>query len=283
MYISAQLWGTQGHFGEVIEKDGVFSTFKASQPTQHRRGSFHFADNIASMSSWKSHSAFAGWTLTPLYCQAVLMLISVHIRYHGGSGSPHPLTPCVSKGIKRRRKFRKRLKFHHMSMVGFIAMCSGEKDMWRSHQEGLGPLDASIYLATQMLTATSILTQGQAHHHVILKLGTLILLTVWMGETTQRINKSKAMEASHMYRHRQLKNNPRMVGVFFQKKNGIFSSCTLTEVRRLSCSLHWETSEGILTSFQCCPAPTNSSRHSSILTEHLYKANAKLFWQKSPK
>lgn len=165
------------------------------------------------------------------------MLISVHVRYHRTVKGLIPLH-LVFLREENGAENSGNVKFHHMSMVGFIATCSAEKDMRRSQQEGFSPLDASIHLATQILTATSLLTQGQAHHHVILKLGTLILLTVWTGEATQSINKSKVTEASRMYQQRQLKNNPSVV--FFSETNGIFSSSNLT-VRMLSCSLHWET------------------------------------------
>lgn len=78
-------------------KDVVFSTFKAAKSTRHRRGSFNFADNTASMSSWGSQSVFAGWTLSPLHRQAVLMLISVHVRYHGAAKALIPLHPAFSR------------------------------------------------------------------------------------------------------------------------------------------------------------------------------------------
>lgn len=82
-----------------------------------------------------------------------------------------------------------------MSMGGFTAVCSGEKVTWRSQQVGFSFLEVSTHLATQTLTAASLLSQGQTQHCVTLKLGTFILLKVWMDETTQSTNKNIAMEA----------------------------------------------------------------------------------------
>lgn len=150
----------------------------------------------------------------------------------------------------------------------------------RSQHERFGPLDTCIYLATQILTATSLFTQGQAHHYVILKLGTLTLLMVWMGDTTQSIDHSKVMEASHASQHRQLKNNPGVV--FLQKEMAFFPPVTdRSEDTQLFPTLGNIRRD--FTSLQCRPAPTDGSRRSSILTEHLYRESAKLFWPKSPK
>lgn len=234
------------------------------------------------MSSWGSRSAFAGWTLMPLHCQAVLMLILVHVRYHGAAKALMPLHPVFSRDGNRGENSGNMWNSTTWAWLDLL-QCAQRRRTCRGPSRKDSVLLVLLYIWPPKYSQhpSSLLKDKPTTMYVILKLGSLILLKVWMGKTTQSINKSKAMEASRMYQQRQLKNNPSVV--FFSEKNGIFSSSNLTEVRMLSCLLHQETWEEILTSLQCHPAPTDSSRHLSILTEHLYKANAKLFWQKSPK
>lgn len=116
-----------GHSRAFLWSDGkdIFSTLKAAQPTWHRRGSFHFADNAALMPIWGCHSAFAGWTPSPLHHQAVKMLISVHVRYYRTTKALIPLHPVFSREENGGKKSGN-MKLCHINMVGFIAMCAGQ-------------------------------------------------------------------------------------------------------------------------------------------------------------
>lgn len=237
MYISAQPWGIQGHFAEVIERTMFPLLLKQLNTAQKRL--FPFSWQYSINVKLRIRSAFAGWTLMPLHCQAVLMLILVHVRYHGAAKALMPLHPVFSRDGNRGENSGN-VKFHHMSMVGFIAMCSEERTCrGPSRKDSVLLVPLYIWPPKYSQHPSSLLKDKPTTMYVILKLGSLILLMVWMGKTTQSINKSKEVEASRMYQHRQLKNNPSVV--FFSEKNGIFSSSNLTEVRMLSCLLHQET------------------------------------------
>lgn len=182
-----------GHPGALWWRDGkdnVSSTLKAAQPPGHWRGSCHFPDNAAAMTSWGAHSAFAEHWL--LWANAQGMADT--------TGQPEPSAPhtCASREENGGENTGKG-KFLYMSTAGFTA--EEMRRVWRSQQVGFSFLEVSTYLATQTLTAASLLSQGQTQHCVTLKLGTLTLLKVWMDETTQSTNKNTAMEAWCMKQH----------------------------------------------------------------------------------